>query len=158
MFNFTEAEKKALIFTIIILLVSGIYQLISPHKNLQPSYDYFASDSVFKRLNTTEQNDLVDSIKFEPLEIKSKNINIKKKKTVKRFSPIKEKPLFSSVNINTASENELQKLPLIGPVKAKLIIDYRNKNGKFNNIDDLLKIKGIGTKTLEKLNPFIIIN
>ena len=51
MFNFTKAEINAVLFVVIILLVSGIYQLISPTKSLQPTYDYSSSDSVFKRLS-----------------------------------------------------------------------------------------------------------
>ena len=55
------------------------------------------------------------------------------------------------ININTASSEELETLPGIGPVTAKRIIDYRNDYGKFSEIDELKNVPGIGDKTFEKL-------
>lgn len=57
----------------------------------------------------------------------------------------------SAVNINTADADELEKkLKGIGASKAQAIIDYRTKHGKFNSVDDLVMVKGIGTATVEK--------
>ncbi|WP_346871285.1 ComEA family DNA-binding protein [Clostridium sp. UBA5119] len=55
------------------------------------------------------------------------------------------------ININKATVDELMTIPGIGQVKAQSIVDYRNKNGKFNSVDELTNITGIGVKTLEKL-------
>lgn len=56
----------------------------------------------------------------------------------------------ASLNINTASVNELSLgLKSVGKTKAQAIIDYRIKSGKFEKIEDLLKVKGIGTKIIE---------
>ncbi|MDZ4183156.1 MAG: helix-hairpin-helix domain-containing protein [Candidatus Cloacimonadaceae bacterium] len=57
----------------------------------------------------------------------------------------------SIVNINSAGINELTTLSGIGEVKAKAIIDYRSANGPFSAIEDIVKVKGIGAKTLEKI-------
>ena len=53
-------------------------------------------------------------------------------------------------NINTAESDELQTLKGVGPVTAQRIIDYRNQIGRFDNVDQLLEVKGIGEKTLAK--------
>jgi len=58
---------------------------------------------------------------------------------------------FAAVNVNTATQQELETLKGIGPVKAKAIIDYRSKNGAFKSAADLVNVPGIGEKTVEKL-------
>ena len=61
------------------------------------------------------------------------------------------------VNINTATAEQLMTLKGIGEVKSQAIIDYRNKNGPFRNIDQLLFVKGIGEKTLDKIRDYITV-
>lgn len=59
------------------------------------------------------------------------------------------------VNLNKAEQAEIETLPGIGPSKAQAIIDYREENGLFQNMDDLLEISGIGEKTLENLEDYV---
>ena len=59
------------------------------------------------------------------------------------------------INVNTASWEELQALPHIGPRSASLIIQYREKTGTFKKAEDLLKIKGIGERKLERLKDHV---
>ncbi len=59
--------------------------------------------------------------------------------------------LTNMVNINSAGIEELCTLPGIGKVKAQAIIDYRTQNGAFQSIEGITQVKGIGTKTLEKI-------
>jgi competence protein ComEA len=59
------------------------------------------------------------------------------------------------ININTATLEELQKISGIGEVKAKGIIQYREKNGGFNSIEEIKNIDGIGEKTFEKMKDQI---
>ncbi|WP_165006128.1 MULTISPECIES: helix-hairpin-helix domain-containing protein [unclassified Enterococcus] len=61
------------------------------------------------------------------------------------------------ININTADAPKLQQIPGIGEKKAQEIIRYREENGSFQKIEDLQKISGIGTKTVEKLRDFVTI-
>ena len=62
------------------------------------------------------------------------------------------------VNINTAGKGELVKLPSIGPVTAERIMRYRTDFGRFNTIEEVKNVKGIGSKTLEKLKTHITLN
>ena len=61
------------------------------------------------------------------------------------------------VNLNTASLEELMTLPMIGESKAKLIIEYRTKVGKFKNIEELMNISGIGESMFAKVKDRITI-
>jgi competence protein ComEA len=61
------------------------------------------------------------------------------------------------VNINTASAEELDKLPEIGPVKAQAIVDYRKANGKFSSIEDVMKVSGIKEGTFAKIKDYIVV-
>ena len=59
------------------------------------------------------------------------------------------------ININTATREQLQILPGIGPAYSGRIIEWREENGTFTTKDQLLEIKGIGEKRLEKIKPLI---
>jgi competence protein ComEA len=59
------------------------------------------------------------------------------------------------VNVNTASEAELQMLPGIGASRAKAVIEAREAKGGFKSLDDLLAVKGIGEASLAKLRPHL---
>ncbi len=61
------------------------------------------------------------------------------------------------VNINTAKQTELETLPGIGTATAEKIIDYRNKNGKFNTIEDIQNVKGIGEAKYENIKESICV-
>ena len=62
------------------------------------------------------------------------------------------------VILNLATEDDLRKLPGIGPKKAEAIIALRTKLGKFKRAEDLLRVKGIGRKKLAKLRPRLLID
>lgn len=59
------------------------------------------------------------------------------------------------VDLNGANEQELMAIPGIGEAMAKRIVEFRKANGPFRQVDDLLKVKGIGEKSLEKLRPHV---
>jgi competence protein ComEA len=60
---------------------------------------------------------------------------------------------LATVNLNTASKDELVALPGIGPSKAQAIIDYRTQNGPFKSVDEVRKVRGIGEKLFQQLKP-----
>lgn len=61
----------------------------------------------------------------------------------------------AKINLNTADSDMLQTIPGIGPSKAQAILDYRETVGKFENIEDIKNISGIGDKTFDKLKEAI---
>lgn len=61
------------------------------------------------------------------------------------------------VNINTATVEELAKLPGVGEVIAQRIVNHREKSEKFRKVEELLVIRGISKKKLEKLRPLITV-
>ena len=60
-------------------------------------------------------------------------------------------PFTGTVNINTASATDLQALPGIGAKTAALIVEYRQKNGPFKKVEELMNVRGIGEKNFLKL-------
>jgi len=59
------------------------------------------------------------------------------------------------INVNTASVKELDRLPGIGPSKARAIVQHRSENGAFRTVNELRKVHGIGPKILEKIRPYV---
>jgi len=69
-----------------------------------------------------------------------------------------KKPPPKPVNINTATSEELQQVPGIGPATAEKILQMRKSYGTFKSVDDLLAIKGIGKKRLEKMRKYLTVS
>lgn len=69
----------------------------------------------------------------------------------------KKKPPLHPVNLNTASSSELQLVPGIGPSTADKILQMRKSYGTFKSVDDLLAIRGIGPKKLEKMRRYLTV-
>src|SRR5207253_4058094 len=63
-----------------------------------------------------------------------------------------------TVNLNTATESELEELPGVGPSKAAAIVAFRKQRGGFRKVEDLMKVKGIGRKTFMKLRPYLAVS
>lgn len=81
-----------------------------------------------------------------------------KKETEKEITePKEEPPVARMVNINTADAQELMTLPGIGQVRADAIIEYRQSVGKFEQIEDIMNVKGIKTGTFEKIGSLICV-
>ena len=61
------------------------------------------------------------------------------------------------MNLNTADASLLQRLPRIGPALAGRIVAYREANGPFRRVEDVVNVRGIGAKTLEQLRPWLFV-
>ncbi len=132
-FSFTPQESKAIIFLIVILLMgSGV----AVYKKYHPD---FAPELLMEK-NFPEQNKVFEPVKSSAI---SENIDLK----------IPDR----KVNLNTATLKELESLPGIGSELGKRILEFREKKGNFSTIDEIVNVKGIGPKTLEKLKTLITV-
>ena len=73
------------------------------------------------------------------------------------ISANKKKPPVKPVNINTATSEELQQVPGIGPATAQKILQMRKSYGPFKSADDLLAIRGLGEKRLDKMRTYLTV-
>lgn len=135
----------------VVLSVSLITWLLKDRLNYSEE-NYSKIEEEFKRRSEEIKRDKeVQDAKYEGNEITEQNVKEKSESKIKENEVIE--PVI--VNINTADIKELQKLKGIGFTFAKRIVDYRNENGKFESIDELLNVKGIGKKRLETLKEFV---
>ncbi len=74
------------------------------------------------------------------------------------FAQSADAPPSGMVNVNTATAEELELLPGIGPAKAKAILDARRERGGFKSVEELEDVKGIGKGALERLRPFVSVS
>ena len=70
---------------------------------------------------------------------------------------LKSTPPAGSINLNTATASELQRLPRIGPKLAARILAHREAHGPFRRVQDLVQVRGIGAKTLARLTPYLVV-
>lgn len=68
-----------------------------------------------------------------------------------------QKAAVSTVNVNTASANEIATIPGLGEKKSLAIIKYREKHGSYARVEDLKKVDGIGNKLFEKIRPYVAV-
>jgi competence protein ComEA len=66
-------------------------------------------------------------------------------------------PASAPVNLNTASVAQLETLPGIGKATAERILEYRQKNGSFKRVEDLMNVRGVGEKSFLKLKPLVTV-
>lgn len=106
-------------------------------------------EAIMARYTTTEHESGTEESNHEVQEMKE---NVK---TPEAGEPTQEISDTTRININTADTGELQKLPGIGPAYSERIVEWRNTNGRFTEVEQLLEIRGIGPVRLEKLKPYI---
>ena len=149
MSQLSPSEKRGLLVLLGIILAGFIIQGLQPFVVKTDLYDYTVQDSIFKAISVDTAVYISDAQKTD---------QVKTVKSIHASRPAKEKQLLPhSININTANQAELEKLPRIGPSTAKNILEYRETNGRFKSIDELVKVKRIGPKTLETIEPYLTI-
>ncbi len=66
--------------------------------------------------------------------------------------------LVGTINVNTATPDQLELLPGVGPERARAIVEWRSEHGAFKSVDDLLQVAGIGQKALERMRPHVSVS
>ena len=67
-------------------------------------------------------------------------------------------PVWAAVDVNMATQSELESVKGLGPAKAKAIIDYREKHGPFKSLDELANVKGLGKASVAKFQSDLSVN
>jgi competence ComEA-like helix-hairpin-helix protein len=136
LFAFTENEKRVIIVLVLGLIIGmGISAYKGYNSDIEISdYTelYAERDSIFLARSAAIP-DKSDGRSAPPLVLLAPN----------------------SININTASKEELTLLPGIGDAYAERIILYREDYGAFTSVEDLVKVRGIGPRRLEQIKPYI---
>ena len=157
--GFTETEIYVILFLAISFIIGlSIKTYKDTAKEDYKEYDYSEEDSLFNYYKSqAEENLRNEKEKREENIIDSKGeilgfqyTNFDKKKDL---PPLKEK----SININTADFETLTRLPGIGEKTALNIINFRNINGYFKSLEEVLEVKGIGKVKLNKIKKFLYI-
>lgn len=128
----TSTERKVILFLAGTLLLGAGIRLYKETFPSTQTFDYRASDSTFADLNRKLKTD--------------------------SFAGQQQGNSLRTININTATKQELMLLPGIGEVFAERILQRRKENGSYKTVDDLLKIKGMSKKRLEQIKNFITID
>jgi competence protein ComEA len=70
-------------------------------------------------------------------------------------TPLSAADKDNPIDLNRATAQDLTQLPGIGEAIAKRIVDFREEHGPFKRVEDLMKVKGVGEKSLEKIRPYV---
>lgn len=154
MFNLIDKYRLQIGIGLVIVILTATGILISQNRKTS------------QQVKTSEKSTTMTTSSSLPAISSAANSPSTAKKTTKETgavagaatqAPTSRVPIAGKINLNTASLAELDTLSGIGKVKAQAIIDYREANGPFQTVDQLVKVKGIGPKTLEKLRDKITV-
>jgi comEA protein len=125
--GFTPGETRTIVLLGLTFLAGAVIRSVrgKPDESAQP--DYRVTDSLFSALSNADRWD----------------------------HDADAGGTTAPVNINSAGRAELMRLPGIGAAYAERIIDYRMRNGSFDSIEQLMRVRGIGPKTLARLRPHV---
>ncbi len=125
----TKTERNVILFLVTTMIIGAGIRLYQAEFRALPQFNYQASDSTFTVLSAISE----DSVNAVSAGIMA----------------------GEKLNINIATEQQLIDLPGIGKVTAERILDYRKETGEFTAIEDLIAIKGISRRKLERLSSLI---
>jgi competence protein ComEA len=156
--GFTQSEIKVVFFMVSVLILGFGYKkiFVDNKKSLSKIIDYSEQNRLFNDYSSNDLNS--DSLKSndEKVDYKQEVLDF----NTQSFKNIQKKilPALNSINLNKAGLSDFVKLPGIGEKTAHNIIEYRNSVKKFQSLNELLNVKGIGNSKLEKIKKYIFID
>ena len=159
----SKSERISVSVLMVIVICTGSLTLFwspGPHYSEE---EYARLENIFEEKSRELRQDReVILARYEPLKDESEIVKMDEQPEMVLTDtippPAKESETNRSgnlVNINSASASQLQELPGIGPAYSKRIVEWRNENGRFTSVEQLLEIKGIGEKRLAGIRPLI---
>ncbi len=136
---FTKEEITILLFLLFFTFLGvsiKLYRSLNPPEYQSFQFEKTDIDSILVAVFSTEKVE-----------------NLSLNQTKQKREPLQKK----SINLNTATVEELTRLPGIGEKTAEKIVEYRSKYGMFRRIEDIMKIERIGENTFEKIKDYITV-
>jgi comEA protein len=131
MFGFTGKEKKVILFLSVSYLAGGAIKVYQDHWQPLP---VMPRQSILKEPSASE---------ITTVSATRENMS--------------EKASFLTIFLNKATQADLERIPGVGAVTALRILSYRDLNGGFRTVEELMNVKGIGPKKMQKIRPYITI-
>lgn len=153
----TPGERKTVTGLLIVMLILALVNLgLSPSVPFEDG-NYKELEKQFRKRTAKIKADNKKLMqRYNPTpKIEATKKDTTTADTTKQDTREKSGKAHKKVNINNATQSQLEALPGIGPTYARRIIAYRKKNSGFNEISELKKISGIAQKRLDNLKPFI---
>jgi comEA protein len=155
----SRTERVAVVTLLVlvsILLVSNLF-LTKTYNFSQEKYDAI-TEKFEERSRQLKEEQKQIAQKYNPELAVTEPEPTENPEQIEETSVLPAVTTDSKININTATNSELQLLDGIGEAYAQRIIEYREANGGFDSIDELVNVKGIGEKRLENIRPFITLH
>lgn len=158
-FGFTKTETNVILFILLAFLLGlgvNLFKDVSNNKDYL-EFNYKTQDSLFDAASGEQQSsDTAMNTSEKRIASKGELLDFSKaEKTIEKSGTNFPEKV---IDINSASASELLTLPGLGKKSVENIIDYRNKNGRFKKVDDLLNVKGIGKTKFEKIKKLVTID
>lgn len=144
-FQFSRAETFALVILLLMVLIGGGILIYENSTETLPPELFFQSAGAA----TKQPHAGAPASQSNPKQSQDTSSVLTKKPA---------KPASLLLNINTAPAESLMMLPRVGDVISRRIIDLRQRLGRFDSVEQLVQVRGIGRKTLELIRPYVTID
>lgn len=151
---FKEKDKRAILLLLILIVVTSLMTIyINFFSTIDP--DHFRKQNTLVSDFTTYEINIENKEFITDSDINDSTSEIAATVVEDKVKPISKISNGQLININTASYSQLMRIPGIGKTLAERIVEYRNKEGSFENTEQLTKVKGINNNKLSKILPYI---